>query len=204
MLDNDLVQPALNGGLVLLVLLFSFTIMQHAFSGGILAQGIVSDSERRALAIVGSGDMVWDWDIPRDHIHTSGEAEKLLGLKKGALDGHAREWLEVLHPQDRDRFSSTLYAVVEQRRGRVNQNFRLRAADGHYRWFNLRARPVVGTDGEVVRCVGTLLDVTHQRNTEERMLHDAVHDNLTGLANRELLQDRLSSAMIRTRMEATA
>ncbi len=203
-LDNDLVQPALNGGLVLLVLLFSFTIMQHAFSGGILSQGIVSDSERRALAVVGSGDIVWDWDIPRDRIHTSGEAEKILGLKQGSLDGHARDWLEVLHPQDRDRFSSTLDAVIDQRRGRVNQNFRLRADDGHYRWFNLRARPVVGTDGEVVRCVGTLLDITDQRNAEERMLHDAVHDNLTGLANRELLHDRLGSAMIRTKVEATA
>ncbi|SNZ05555.1 PAS domain S-box-containing protein/diguanylate cyclase (GGDEF) domain-containing protein [Cohaesibacter gelatinilyticus] len=203
-LDNDLVQPALNGGLVLLVLLFSFTIMQHAFSGGILSQGIVSDSERRALAVVGSGDIVWDWDIPRDRIHTSGEAEKILGLKQGSLDGHARDWLEILHPQDRDRFSSTLDAVIDQRRGRVNQSFRLRADDGHYRWFKLRARPVVGTDGEVVRCVGTLLDTTDQRNAEERMLHDAVHDNLTGLANRELLHDRLGSAMIRTKVEATA
>ncbi len=204
LIDNDLVQPALSGGMVLLVLLFCFTIMQHAFSGGILAQGIVSDSERRALAIVGSGDMVWDWDVPRDRIHTTREAEKLLGLKTGALDGPARDWVEMLHPQDKDRFSAMLDAVIDQRRGRVNQDFRLRADDGHYRWFKLRARPVVGTDGEVVRCVGTLLDITDQRTAETRLLHDAVHDNLTGLANRELLQDRLSAAMVRTQAEGAA
>ncbi len=204
LLDNDLVQPALNGGLVLLVLLFCFTIMQHAFSGGILAQGIVSDSERRALAIVGSGDMVWDWDVPRDRMHTSREAEKLLGLKRGVLEGPARDWLDLIHPQDKDRFTTMLDAVIEQRRGRVNMDFRLRAEDGHYHWFLLRARPVVGTDGEVVRCVGTLLDTTNQRTAEERMLHDAVHDNLTGLANRELLQDRLVAAMNRTKAEGAA
>ncbi|WP_373237811.1 EAL domain-containing protein, partial [Cohaesibacter celericrescens] len=204
LLDNDLVQPALSGGLVLLVLLFCFTIMQHAFSGGILAQGIVSDSERRALAIVGSGDMVWDWDVPRDRIHTSRDTERVLGLKRGALDGHARDWVEFLHTQDKDRFSSMLDAIIEQRRGRVNQDFRLRAEDGHYRWFKLRARPVVGTDGEVVRCVGTLLDITEQRTAEARLLHDAVHDNLTGLANRELLQDRLDAAMVRTIVEGAA
>ncbi len=203
-LDNDLVQPALNGGLVLLVLLFCFTIMQHAFSGGILAQGIVSDSERRALAIVGSGDIVWDWDVPRDRMHTSREAEKLLGLKRGALEGPARDWLDLIHPQDKDRFTAVLDAIIEQRRGRVNLDFRLRAEDGHYHWFRLRARPVVGTDGEVVRCVGTLLDTTNQRTAEERMLHDAVHDNLTGLANRELLYDRLTAAMSRTRAEGAA
>ena len=203
-LDNDLVQPALNGGLVLLVLLFCFTIMQHAFSGGILAQGIVSDSERRALAIVGSGDIVWDWDVPRDRMHTSREAEKLLGLKRGALEGPARDWLDLIHPQDKDRFTAVLDAIIEQRRGRVNLDFRLRAEDGHYHWFRLRARPVVGTDGEVVRCVGTLLDTTNQRTAEERMLHDAVHDNLTGLANRELLYDRLTAAMNRTKAEGAA
>ena len=50
---------------------------------------------------------------------------------------------------------------------------------------------MVGSDGEVVRLVGTLTDVTEFKNAEERLLHDAVHDNLTGLPNRELFVDRL-------------
>ena len=50
---------------------------------------------------------------------------------------------------------------------------------------------MVGSDGEVVRLVGTLTDVTEFKNAEERLLHDAVHDNLTGLPNRELFIDRL-------------
>src|SRR5256714_10372585 len=75
------------------------------------------------------------------------------------------------------------------------QDFRLRTADGHYLWFALKARPVVGSDGEVVRLVGTLTDVTEFKNAEERLLHDAVHDNLTGLPNRELFVDRLESVL---------
>jgi diguanylate cyclase (GGDEF)-like protein len=74
------------------------------------------------------------------------------------------------------------------------QEFRLRGPDGHYLWFSLRARPVVATDGEVVRLVGTLSDVTEVKNAEERLLFDAVHDNLTGLPNRELFLDRLEAA----------
>jgi diguanylate cyclase (GGDEF)-like protein len=69
----------------------------------------------------------------------------------------------------------------------------LRAADGHYLWFLLKARPVVGSDGEVVRLVGTLTDVTDFKNAEERLLFDAVHDNLTGLPNRELFIDRMEA-----------
>ena len=194
LVTNDIVGPALLGGLVLIVMLIGFTVMQHAFAGG-MAQGIVSDVERRALALTGAGDMIWDWDVAADRVFTSPETEAMLGLKSGSLDGAAANWLEVLHPLDRDRFRATLDGIVEQRRGRIAQDFRMRTADGHYLWFTLRARPVVGSDGEVIRLVGTLTDVTEFKTVEERLLHDAVHDNLTGLPNRELFIDRLESAL---------
>jgi diguanylate cyclase (GGDEF)-like protein/PAS domain S-box-containing protein len=193
-LTNDIVAPALLGGLVLIVMLIGFTVMQHAFAGG-MAQGIVSDVERRALALTGGGDMIWDWDVAADRVFTSAETEAILGLKHGTLYGAAATWLEVLHPLDRDRFRATLDGIVEQRRGRVAQDIRMRAAHGHYLWFALRARPVVGSDGEVIRLVGTLTDVTVFKTAEERLLHDAVHDNLTGLPNRQLFLDRLETVL---------
>ncbi len=203
-LNNDVVQPALAGGLVLIVMLIGFTVMQHAFAGGTVAHGAIDDVERRALALVGSGDMIWDWDVVGDHIWASPEVEDILGLEPGSLEGAARDWLEFLHPQDRDRFRSTLDAVVERRRGRVSLVFRLRAQDGQFHWFMLRCRPVLATDGEVARCVGTLLDITEQKTGEERLLHDAVHDNLTGLPNRELFIDRIGAAVTRARSENAA
>ncbi|SDB28635.1 EAL domain-containing protein [Bauldia litoralis] len=203
-LANDVVQPALAGGLVLIVLLIGFTVMQHAFAGGVVTQGPIGDTERRALALTGAGDIVWDWDVQRDRIYAGPEAEDLLGLGRGTLEGAARDWLDVLHPGDRDRFRSLLDAAVEQRRGRISQDFRLRSEDGHYRWFHLRARPVLGQDGEVLRVVGTLLDVTEERTAEERLLHDSVHDNLTGLPNRELFLDRLRAAIARTEAEGVS
>jgi diguanylate cyclase (GGDEF)-like protein/PAS domain S-box-containing protein len=193
-ITNDIVGPALLGGLVLIVMLIGFTVMQHAFAGGVTT-GIVSDVERRALALTGAGDMIWDWDVSADKVFTSPETEALLGLKRGSLEGPAASWLEVLHPLDRDRFRAVLDSVLEQRRGRLSQDFRLRTPDGHYLWFALKARPVVGSDGEVVRLVGTLTDVTEFKNAEERLLHDAVHDNLTGLPNRELFLDRLEGVL---------
>jgi diguanylate cyclase (GGDEF)-like protein/PAS domain S-box-containing protein len=191
---NDIVGPALLGGLVLIVMLIGFTVMQHAFAGGV-THGIVSDVERRALALTGAGDMIWDWDVSADKVFTSPETETLLGLRRGTLEGPAARWLDVLHPLDRDRFRAALDNVLEQRRGRLVQDFRLRTPDGHFLWFALKARPVVGSDGEVLRLVGTLSDVTEFKNAEERLLHDAVHDNLTGLPNRELFVDRIESVL---------
>jgi diguanylate cyclase (GGDEF)-like protein/PAS domain S-box-containing protein len=191
---NDIVAPALLGGLVLIVLLIGFTVMQHAFAGGV-TQGIVTDVERRALALTGAGDLIWDWDVSADRVFTSPETESLLGLARGTLDGPAAQWIEVIHPNDRDRFRAALDSVVEQGRGRVAQDFRLRNPDGHSLWFALKARPVVGSDGEVIRLVGTLSDVSEAKIAEERLLHDAVYDNLTGLPNRQLFADRLDAAL---------
>jgi diguanylate cyclase (GGDEF)-like protein/PAS domain S-box-containing protein len=197
---NDIIGPALLGGLVLIVMLIGFTVMQHAFAGGI-THGIVSDVERRALALTGAGDMIWDWDVSADKVFTSPETEHILGLKRGTLEGSAASWLDVLHPLDRDRFRTSLDSAVEQRRGRLTQDFRLHAADGHYAWFTLKARPVVGSDGEVVRLVGTLTDVSDFKKAEERLLFDAVHDNLTGLPNRELFLDRMEAAFAYARSD---
>ena len=194
-LDKDIVQPALGGGLVLIILLIGFTVMQHAFAGGGLSQGLFSDMERQALAITGSGDIVWDWDVLRDRVVTRPDVSDPLGLAPGSLNGPARNWLPALHPDDRDTFRTTLDVVLEHRRGRIQQSFRLRGADGHYHWYALRARPVIGSDGEIIRCVGTLVDVTEQKKAEERLLHDAIHDNLTGLPNRELFLNRLDGVV---------
>ncbi|WP_265515915.1 EAL domain-containing protein [Nitratireductor luteus] len=194
-LDNDIVQPAIGGGLILIVLLIGFTVMQHAFSGSALFQGLFSDMERQALAITGSGDVVWDWDVLRDRVITRPDISRQLGLPANTLHGPARSWLPLLHADDRDTFRTTLDVILEHRRGRISQGFRVRGADGHYHWFSLRARPVIGSDGEVIRCVGTMVDVTEQKKAEERLLHDAVHDNLTGLPNRELFLNRLDATI---------
>ncbi|WP_375458771.1 EAL domain-containing protein [uncultured Enterovirga sp.] len=197
-LSNDLVQPALIGGLVLIVMLIGFTVMQHAFSGGTLASGLGHDAERRALALTGSGDLVFDWDVVGDRVYVSPDLEHQLGLKRGTLSGGGADWLDAVNALDREKYRASLDSVIENRRGRLALDFRLRSAGGAFHWFRLKARPVVGTDGEVIRIIGTLADVTDTKTAEERILHDAVHDNLTGLPNRHLFLDRLEAVLALT------
>ncbi|MEO1989589.1 MAG: EAL domain-containing protein [Martelella sp.] len=198
-IDNDIIQPALDGGMVLIVLLLGFTVIQHAFAGGVYQPGLFSDLERQALAFLGTDATVWDWDVGRDRIVTEPDFAPKLGLAPGALNGPARTWLQYLHPADRDRFRSTLDLFLEWRRGRLKLEFRVRANDGHYHFMTIRARPVLSSDGEVIRCVGTLNDQTDHKVSTQRLLQDAVIDNLTGLPNHTILIDRLQSLIALSR-----
>src|SRR3954447_22974346 len=94
---NDIVAPALLGGLVLIVMLLGFTVMQHAFAGGV-AIAIVSHLEPRPPARTGACVMIWDADVPTDKMFTSPEPDVLLGLKRGLLGGSAADSVELLHP----------------------------------------------------------------------------------------------------------
>lgn len=194
-LTRDLVPPALIGGLVLIVILIGFTVLQHAIAGGGLASGAITDAERKALALTGSGDVVFDWDVASDKIHVSPELEASLGMARGTLIGPAARWQEHMHPSDRDTWRATLAGLLEHRRGRVQMDVRLKAGSGRYHWHNLKARPILGSDGEVMRVVGTVADVTEERLAQERLMRDAVHDSLTGLPNRQLFHDRLEACL---------
>jgi len=155
--------------------------------------------ERRALALTGSGDFVFDWNIERDRVSVSDELNTRLGERRGALRGAIKRWLDRVHPEDRDRFRTAFDTLVELRRGKVSTDLRIATHDGAYRTFRMRVKPVLGGDGQVNRIVGTLQDVTEDRASRNRLLHDSVHDSLTGLPNKQLFLDRLDRALIRAR-----
>ncbi|MCB9993295.1 MAG: EAL domain-containing protein [Hyphomicrobiaceae bacterium] len=196
---NDIAQPAVAGGLVLMVMLVGFTTVQHAFAEGQVSVGSLSEVERRALAMTGSGDFVFDWNLERDRVTVSEEIHPRLGERRGALRGSIKLWLDRVHPDDRDRFRTALDTLVELKRGKVNSYVRIAAHDGNYRGFRLRAKPVLDRDGQVSRIVGSLRDVTDEKISAERLLHDAVYDSFTGLPLRVLLLDRLDRALKRAK-----
>lgn len=202
--SNDVAQPAVAGGLVLIVMLVGFTAVQHAFSEGQVSIGTLSEVERRALALTGSGDFVFDWNIERDRVTVSDELHTRLGERRGALRGAIKRWLDRVHPEDRDRFRTAFDTLVELRRGKVSSDVRIQAHDGGFRTFRMRVKPVLGGDGQANRIVGTLQDVSEDRASRDRLLHDAVHDSLTGLPNKQLFLDRLDRALVRARQNPTA
>ena len=198
-ISSDIAQPAVAGGLVLIVMLIGFTAIQHAFSDGQISIGSVSEIERRALAITGSGDFIFDWNIDRDKVLVSKELSTRLGVKIDKLNGAIKRWLDRVHPDDKDRFRTALDTLIELKRGKINSKIKLLHGDKSYRTFALKVKPVLSSDGQVTRIVGTLQDISHESVAQERLLHDSIYDSLTGLPNKDLFLDRLERALLRSR-----
>jgi diguanylate cyclase (GGDEF)-like protein len=201
-LSGDVVMFGLVAGLVLILLLIGFTVTQYAFRSVEPVYGAApSELQARSIAVDASGASVWEWNARRDEIKVSSTIETLLGLAPGELSARTEDFTRHLHPSDRERFRLALFTVQERRDGRIACDFRLRQADNNYRWFELEAAGVPGSDPRSFKCIGLLRDVTDTKRAHERLLHDAVHDSLTGLPNRELLLDRLEVLMKRAKSE---
>jgi diguanylate cyclase (GGDEF)-like protein/PAS domain S-box-containing protein len=199
-LSGDVVVSALVAGLVLILVLIGFTVTQYAFRSLEPLYGTApSELQLRALAVDGAGSAVWEWNARRDEIKVSPIIEASLGLSAGELSTKVEDFVKHLHPADRDRFRLILWTMQERSWAKVRTDFRMRHADNSYRWFELEAASVPNADARALRCVGLMRDVTDTKRAHERLLHDAVHDSLTGLPNRELMLDRLGVAVMRAR-----
>ena len=193
-----LLGPLIAAGLALVLVTFGFTLAKFAFSHGISASFFMEDAGRRALALAGSEQSVWDWQAVEESLHVGPELERALGLKTGSVGGvDLRNWLEIIHPADRSVYVGAVEAAERRGSGTFSAEFRLRRADGAYRWYLLRARAIAGEGNRAERLIGTLTDITTVKHSEDRLLSDAVRDRVTGLPNRALFIDRLERAMRR-------
>ena len=196
LMTGRLSTPVTLAGLVLVLLTMAFTVTQFAF-GSVMASGrSFEDIARRALALANSEQSVFDWQVDKGLLFIGQELERSLGLRSGVLSGSdLTPWMELIHPSDRLPFKTAIEGAERRRRGGVSQEFRLRRADGSYRWYLLRARVIQGDDGLAARIIGTLADTTAFRRSEDRILSDAVRDRVTGLPNRALFLDRLERTL---------
>jgi diguanylate cyclase (GGDEF)-like protein len=203
-LSGDVIVPALNAGLVLIVALLSFTVTQYAFHSGDHIYGEdAGELQLGAVALEASGASVWEWNVRRDEMFVGPDVDAALGHPPGTLRCGTQDWLQHLHASDRERMRLILASIREKQGGELSTEFRLRRADGSYLHYELRAQTVTTRPTRMLRCTGLLRDITVQKRAQERLLHNAIHDSLTGLPNRELFIDRIHCAIARAHEDSS-
>ncbi len=158
-------------------------------------QALVESEERYALAAKAANDALWDWDLISNSIYLSERWYRMLGLDPREALADPETWFERAHPQDRQPLRLAVQEHLEGSEDHFELEHRLRGTDGSYRWVLCRGL-LVRRDGRVpMRLVGSMSDITARKEAEARLVHDALHDALTGLPNRVLFMERLAHAI---------
>jgi diguanylate cyclase (GGDEF)-like protein/PAS domain S-box-containing protein len=151
--------------------------------------------ERYFLAARGANDGLWDWNIKKEEIYYSPRWKAMLGYLDHEILNTTDEWIERIHPDDRDSVIYALTNHINNKTPHFQSEHRILHRDGTYRWMLVRGMAVRQADGIAYRMAGSQTDITARKNAEEQLVHDAFHDLLTGLPNRALFLDRLDRTL---------
>ncbi|HSG40269.1 MAG TPA: PAS domain S-box protein, partial [Thermoanaerobaculia bacterium] len=163
------------------------------------AEEALRASEERFRALVqNASDLISILDTEGVIRYESPSHQRVLGLE--AEEHVGRGMLELVHPEDRHVLEEALHRVAERPGEIATAEYRLRHRDGSWRVLESTASNLLSHPA-VAGIVLNSHDITDRKAAEERLIHDALHDELTGLPNRALFMDRLRQSMERSRRE---
>ncbi len=163
-------------------------------------QQLKEERDRFRLAVEGTRDGLWDWDLQTDHVLHSARFETMLGYEEGELPDDIRCWSELIHPDDKGHALQKVEEYLNAKgEGIYESTFRMRTKTGEWRWITGRGKALFSADGKPIRFVGFNTDVTERIEHQRALEYSAKHDSLTGLPNRFLFSELIQSAMHRCR-----
>jgi len=120
------------------------------------------NEQRLEMVLEGSRDGFWDYDPGNGRIWYSPSFHRLVGYEDEGLPEQIEDYLELLHPDDRDAVAASVTAHLEER-STYDVEYRLRCKDGDYRWFRARGLARWAEGGEALRMAGSIVDITESK-----------------------------------------
>jgi two-component system, cell cycle sensor histidine kinase and response regulator CckA len=133
-------------------------------------QALQESVERLHLVTRATNDLIWDWNLITDELWWSEGVEKVLGYRENEFGKTAAEsWIAKIHPDDRERVTTSVRNVIENGGQSWSGEYRFRRADGSYGYFLDRGFVIHNSAGRAVRMVGALIDISEQRKAQEAL-----------------------------------
>ena len=125
--------------------------------------------EQYQLAIAGSNDGIWDWNIAENKIFLSERWKEQLGYNADELEGNLERLCELIHPEDLYLIKSTFKEYQDKNVDHFRVELRIQHKDGTYRNILSRARGVWSETGELVRLAGSHTDITERIRSQREL-----------------------------------
>ena len=157
--------------------------------------------ERWKLAVACAQDGILDIDLRHRKAFFSKRLWEMLRYPERGDEVfyEPEKWKELVYPDDNFKWDEISYNIgrnLPQEQSRQYTEFRIKGGDGRYRWMGISYMLLGDDEGVTRRFVGACEDIQERREREEMIRMQATHDQLTGLPNRYLYNDRLLQQMV--------
>jgi len=160
---------------------------------------IAVEKERFQLAVEGTKDGLWDWDVTANSVYFSPQWKAMLGFNEDEITNSLDEWKSRVHPEDLKQTLQELDAHLTRKTDTYESKHRIKRKDGGWMWILDRGKAKFDAKGNAVRVVGFHTDITEEVEREKMLKHTATHDTLTGLPNRFLFNEVIQNQLFRTK-----
>lgn len=137
--------------------------------------------DRYRVAVKAANDGVFDWNVEKKEIFLSSQIFGMCGYDKENFEGSllgltiflkGKNPLDSIHPEDIGHFKSQIQSFLNNETSEYNSIFRVKHHNGYWIWIHARGGGIYDQHGKVIRMIGSHVDITPQKQLEQRLRHE--------------------------------
>ena len=166
-------------------LLSSYNILVQNQKLKLEKEKILSEQAKRIdLAIHGSKIGILDWNLQTNECYYSSSWRNILGHTEESIHNLSTEWFTRVHPEDIEELQKAIGDYLSVGKSSFHHEYRIRHFNDNYIWVLTRGVAIKNKDNVAIRFVGTMVNISTQKNIESRLSAEAMYDSFTGLPNK--------------------
>ena len=132
-------------------------------------ESLQKSEERFKLISRATNDTLWDWNLLTNELWWNENFYKMFGYREEEVEPTIESWTSRLHPEDAERIGHEVHELIESGGQTWTGEYRFQRGDGSYSVVIDRAYLVHDEQGNPVRMVGSLMDITERKQIEEKL-----------------------------------
>ncbi|HEY6239375.1 MAG TPA: EAL domain-containing protein [Burkholderiales bacterium] len=141
-------------------------------------EALRKSNERFDMAVQATNDVIWDWNLVTDQIWWNENFTKVFGYPRDTPDSTVKSWYEGIHPDDQGRVIAGVHRLIGAGGENWSDEYRFRRQDGSFVHVLDRGQVVRDKEGQAVRMIGAMADISSRKQAEERIHNQALRQRL--------------------------